>query len=211
MLAWLIGLVITALVVMLSFIWIDEPVAHFFDWLLGRPKILSDLGDTPSLFIPFGVLALGIITVRRVARRPAGKADTVLTQICISGILGQALKLPLKWLFGRTWPSSLLRHHVYGFFPMHHGPEYASFPSGHTAAVFAVLACLWIWYPAFRTVYVVMALLTTTGLVAANYHFVGDVVAGAFLGITTAMLAHEVWKLWRGRHPTWARPRAHRA
>jgi len=60
----------------------------------------------------------------------------------------------LKFLFGRTWPLGLFRRHVYGFFPFHTGPQYASFPSGHTAAVCAVLSILWIWYPRFRPAYV---------------------------------------------------------
>jgi len=44
------------------------------------------------------------------------------------------------------------------------------------------------------------------GLVAANYHFVGDVVAGAFVGITAGMLAQGIWDIWRRRHPwsAWA-------
>ena len=73
-------------------------------------------------------------------------------------------------LFGRTWPAtwtnnnpSLLRDRVYGFNCFHSGHGYSSFPSGQTAAVLAVGIVL-------------------TG---ANFHFLSDVIAGGFVGISS--------------------------
>jgi membrane-associated phospholipid phosphatase len=58
---------------------------------------------------------------------------------------------------------------------------------------------LWVCYPRFRHIYLIVAMLCAAGLVAANYHFVGDVIGGAFLGVTSAMLADRGWNLWRRR------------
>ncbi len=49
---------------------------------------------------------------------------------------------------------------------------------------FAVLSVLWICYPRFRVLYVLAALAVIAGLVGANFHFLGDTIAGAFLGST---------------------------
>jgi len=192
--------------VVLSVVWLDRPVAGFFHVLLGRPEILERLVRTPGLFIPLAALAVISIVVRRLAGLTIATSDTVLALVCLSATIGQVINSPLKFLFGRTWPIVLFRRDIYGFFPFHGGAAYASFPSGHTAAVCAVLFVLWVWHPRFRPAYVVMAFGCAAGLVAANYHFVGDVVAGAFVGITAGMLAQGIWDIWRRRHPwsAWA-------
>jgi membrane-associated phospholipid phosphatase len=206
---WIVGLVVTSVAVLMSFVWLDRPVAFLVDSLVGRPHFLKSLGETPALFAPAAVLALLALAVRRLAGRPVDRPDIVLVLVCVSGGIGQALKTPLKLLFGRTWPATLVRHDIYGFYPFHTGPAFAAFPSGHMAAVAAVLSILWVWYPTFRPAYLAMAMACAAGLVAANYHFVGDVIAGAFLGVTTAMLADHGWDLWRRRHQSsaWARLR----
>jgi len=202
--AWIAGLVVTVLAVVLSFVWVDRPVAMFFYALFGRPDVL-EVG-TWGVFIPFVALAVVSLVVRRLAARPIATPDIVLALVGLSVAICEAIKSPLKFLFGRTWPLGLFRRHVYGFFPFHTGPQYAAFPSGHTAAVFTVLFVLWIWYPRFRPAYVAIAMVCAAVLVAASYHFVGDVIAGAFVGITAGMLAQGIWDMWRRRHPSsaWA-------
>jgi membrane-associated phospholipid phosphatase len=110
-------------------------------------------------------------------------------------------------LFGRTWPAILVRDDVYGFYPFHAGPGFGAFPSGHMAAMCALLSVLWLRYPRFRHIYVAAAVVFGAGLVVANYHFVSDVIGGAFLGVTIAMLTDLGRELWRRQRPSsmWAR------
>jgi len=58
-----VGLVVTGLAVVLSFVWIDRPVAMFFDALFGRPEVL-EIG-TWGLFIPFVALAVASLVVAK--------------------------------------------------------------------------------------------------------------------------------------------------
>ena len=106
-----------------------------------------------------------------------------------------ATKAELKLVFGRTWPSSWMgnnpsyvRDGIYGFNFFHGGNEYASFPSGHMAMICAVIAVLWVYFPAARTFYVVAILTAGAGLVVANYHFLSDVITGSFVGVTCAWI-----------------------
>ena len=53
-------------------------------------------------------------------------------------------------MFGRTWPEtwthnnpSLIHDGAYGFNWFHGGPGYELFPSGHMAAICAVISVLW--------------------------------------------------------------------
>ena len=197
--AWLLGLAVTCVAVLATSLWIDRPVAYLFHSLVGRPRILIALRQTPGLFEPVAALAVAILIARRVASRSVGRPDIVLLLVSLSAVIGLALKAPLKFMFGRAWPQTLFRHDIYGFYPFQTNAAFGAFPSGHMAAICAALSVLWVYYPRFRWFYLVVAILSAAGLVAANYHFVGDVIAGAFLGVTSAMLAIHFLDLRRRR------------
>jgi len=95
----------------------------------------------------------------------------------------------LKGLFGRTWPESWLgdnpswiRDGVFGFFPFHGGLAWTSFPSGHTTTITATAAILWVVCPELKVAWAALVAVVVTGLIAGNYHFVSDVIAGLYLG-----------------------------
>ena len=90
---------------------------------------------------------------------------------------------------------SLIRDGVYGFNPFHEaGIAYTSFPSGHTAAICALTSVLWICYPRFWPLYLALILAVSIGLVGADYHFLSDVIAGAFVGTSTGWMLVAVWR-----------------
>jgi membrane-associated phospholipid phosphatase len=106
------------------------------------------------------------------------------------------VKQALKWTCGRYWPEtwcgdnpSLIGNGDYGFHPFHIGRAYDSFPSGHAALVFALMAVLWFAYPRSRWLYGAVCTGLGVALVGMNYHFVSDVVAGAVLGGITGVYA----------------------
>ena len=118
----------------------------------------------------------------------------------MSVIVAEATKAQLKFVFGRTWPKtwinnnpSFLHDGIYGFNFFHGGPEYASFPSGHMAVTCAVISVLWVYYPTSRILYVVATLAVACGLIGANYHFLSDVIAGCFVGISTGWITMSLW------------------
>jgi membrane-associated phospholipid phosphatase len=107
-------------------------------------------------------------------------------------ILTVLLKEPLKFIFGRTWPStfrdnnpSLIEDGVYGFFPFNSGIAFDAFPSGHTAAIAAAATLVWLTYPRWRYPAAVLVGLSAAGVIGLYYHFVSDVVAGLYFGVAT--------------------------
>ena len=88
---------------------------------------------------------------------------------------------------------SFIRDGVYGFHFMHAGEGYNSFPSGHTASACAVLSVLWFWYPSLRAIWIISGLAVGAGLVGLNYHFLSDVIAGAFVGLSMGWLMTAIW------------------
>lgn len=181
----------------LSVLVFDRPAALFAHEVFGGASAfiaLTHIVD-PALplstigFVGFGgALALGW-TPPRWAR--------VVLSLCVATLLAIVVKDQLKYAFGRTWPESwinsnpsLIRDGVMAFVPFHGGPGWASFPSGHTTTAVAPAAALVMTTrSAWRWLSVVPALLVAVGLYGADYHFVGDILAGAMVGCLCAVIS----------------------
>jgi membrane-associated phospholipid phosphatase len=198
---WIASFVLTFLLVVICYLWIDRPIAllahdaHRLNFLI---KLQS---RTPLIMAPLAGLALLLLAVRALMRRPFTRPYVVLLLCAVSFSIVEGLKTYLKIAFGRTWPESWMGPHisfirdgVYGFYPFHGGPAYTAFPSGHIAAVCAVASVLWACYPKFRPLYVLFVLVTAIALVVSNLHFVSDVIAGVFLGISIGWIATAMWR-----------------
>jgi membrane-associated phospholipid phosphatase len=94
------------------------------------------------------------------------------------------MKDALKWVFGRPFPETYLNpeYNNYGYHWFAGHGAFTAFPSGHMAGAVAVASVLWIADPPRRILYTAACVITGVGLVVSDLHFVGDVVAGAFLG-----------------------------
>lgn len=191
---WLGGLVMTSLIALISIAWVDKPIAILVSQL-GLRHFPDKLVQSPGLSIPlasslvFVVLGLAAILGRKFSR-----LEWAVLLCDISVLAAEAIKNQLKYMFGRSWPdswepeiSSLIRDNVYGFHFFHQGQSYESFPSGHAAVVAAVMSVLWILFPKLRAACVIGIAAADVGLVLLNLHFVSDVVAGTFVGISTGL------------------------
>jgi membrane-associated phospholipid phosphatase len=194
---WLGFFALTALAVELSMRYADRPISIFVAKSLGSFRLAEKLTDTPSFFIPISLLVFGIFLWRRFAAEPLAKLDTACLLAGVSLLVTNLVNDALKLLFGRTWPQylfpSFIGQGAYGFHPFHHGYGYKSFPSGHAAAVCALLSVAWQFYPRFRSLYAFTAVSFSTLLVVMNFHFLADVIAGAFLGFSTGFACCAVW------------------
>jgi PAP2 superfamily len=126
--------------------------------------------------------------------RRFSKLEVAITMCAISTLATTVIKDQLKFAFGRTWPDtwgpgivSLVRDNVYGFHFFQSGKSFESFPSGHAAVAAAVLSVIWILFPSLRRICAMSMVAVDIGLVALNLHFVSDVVAGSFIGISTGL------------------------
>jgi membrane-associated phospholipid phosphatase len=177
------------LVVSFSIAFVDRPLArlmhqtfHRSEWLLP----FAGIGQIPlSLAGPALIVAA---LAAWIGWRP-GRHGWTAIGCAVAVLLATSAKDLLKEAFGRTWPESWLGSNpsligtgAYGFSPFHGGEGWASFPSGHCAAISAVAGVLWWRDPARRWLWALLVALTAAGLVADTYHFLGDVIAGFYLG-----------------------------
>jgi len=178
------------IVLALTIAFVDRPLALFVYWY-ARPV------RAPFIFVTHIIDVLEVLALITLAtsvwslskgRALDGWKDAAF-RASLSLFIASGVKDTLKIAFGRTWPEtwvaqnpSFIRDGVFGFWPLHGGVGWSAFPSGHTTLIFAVAACLWPLLPRFRAIYAGLALLCGFSLVAANYHWLSDVLAGAIIG-----------------------------
>jgi membrane-associated phospholipid phosphatase len=195
---WLTSLASVAMVVVACVIWFDRPIALLAYECFGRHRAVQHLAGMPGFFGPLAVLAFTVLLVRWFLARQFGTMDIVANLCIITIAIVEPLKSWLKFVFGRTWPAygqpSFIFEDAYGFHPFHGGPDFGSFPSGHSAAVCAVAVILWTYLPSIRALCTATVAAISAALIAGDFHFLSDVIAGAFLGASLSALVVNVWE-----------------
>jgi membrane-associated phospholipid phosphatase len=198
---WLVALALTAAFCAVSYQWFDRPIAFFAHRELGQPVLLAQLPRISEWLVVAASGVFVLLGLRGLTGRPLSRLEAVILLCGLSIIVAAAVKGELKFVFGRTWPEtwtnnnpSLIRDGVYGFNFFRSGRAYESFPSGHTAAVCAAMSVLWLCYRRWRALYAVVVALVVVGLIGSDFHFLGDVVAGGFVGASTGWLAVLMWQ-----------------
>jgi membrane-associated phospholipid phosphatase len=190
---------VCVVLVVLAQAFVDRPAAQFAHDDIGRNAVLETMQRIPEWLAACAVPVLIVGGLWRMARGGLPRPAQVLFLASISLMLAGTIKDELKYCFGHTWPDtwinknpSYIQNGVYGYFPFHGGPGYASFPSGHMTIVTSVMALLWLAWPRLRAVWVLPAVITAIGLYGMDYHFVADMIAGSFLGSAVAAATWQI-------------------
>jgi membrane-associated phospholipid phosphatase len=199
------AIVSCALLVAVSIAFVDRPVATWVHEHLGVKRFVwfSTTYFGPKLaFGPFGLMAspaavfpmaaallFVALALAAYAGWRLGKPSRIVLALCVAVFAANEIVSFVKGMFGRTWPESWLgdnpswiRDGVFGFFPFHGGADWASFPSGHMAIVTAAATLLWVVWPDLRIAWAGLVAVVAIGLIAGNYHFASDVIAGLYFG-----------------------------
>lgn len=205
---WLAALAVVFVAVAICYLWVDRPLAvwvHAHRIGYHSRELLEPLTHIPDPLIPLGAATFFLLGLRSFAGRPLRKIYDVIVVCGFSVVMGEQVKDALKWVFGRPWPetwkngnSSFILNHDFRFHWFGGGGAYSSFPSGHMTATLAVISVAWICYPRLRPLYAAVVLAVALGLVGGNFHFLGDVIAGAFLGTTVGWMTLVLFE----REPT---------
>ena len=189
---WLLLLAVCALLMVVSFVQIDVPVAQHL-WKSSAPlgRLDSALGAATVLTVEAAVV-LGLVLLRVVRGKisPFGEALAIacLASICTYAINNEVLKP----LFGVPSPSAVMEGAKHSFHWLR-GSENSSFPSGHMALAGAFAGVFMIYCRASVWLLSALLLLAAVLLVVGDWHFLSDVIAGAFVGVSAGMLAGEAW------------------
>jgi membrane-associated phospholipid phosphatase len=115
-------------------------------------------------------------------------AVACLASICTYGINDQVLKP----FFGVEGPAAVM-HGARHAFNIGMGLADSSFPSGHMVLAGAFAGVFMRLYRASIRPLAALLLVAAALLVVGDWHFISDVIAGAFLGVSAGALAGEGW------------------
>jgi membrane-associated phospholipid phosphatase len=191
-LMWLLSLLICTLAVALAFVYLDVPIARRVSGLLGATESLGRGFASAVLLSIEAAVALLLVCIRitrgHLSRLGETTALACLTSICAFAINDSTLKL----FFGVPNPEVVLRGTRHAF-DLLTGSSNSSFPSGHMVLSGAFAGVFMRLYRTSILPLFALLLIAAVLLVAGNWHFVSDVVAGTFLGVSAGLLAGEVW------------------
>jgi len=148
----------------------------------------------PDLLLPFTlIMSVSLLVARRARIRRFG--EDAYSAFCLLGAavlpVSFLLKTALKLLFGRietrVWLKNPLPPGLQWF---HHEYGHSGFPSGHMMVLTALAVAFWLYFPLLggKPLFFLMSLIGIA-LIITNYHFLTDVVAGAYFGLVVTAAA----------------------
>ena len=191
-LRWLLSLLICTLVVAVAFGYFDVPIAHrVYGLLRSADRLATGFSSAVLLGVEAAVvLALVVVRITRGHLSPFREATALacLTSICAYTINDTTL----KHLFGVPNPAAVL-HGSRHAFNLLSGSSSSSFPSGHMALAGAFAGVFMRLYRTSVWLFSALLLLAAGLLIVGDWHFVSDVIAGTFIGVSAGLLAAEAW------------------
>jgi hypothetical protein len=190
---WCAFLVAALVGVMICIRWLDIPIARAF---LTNTNRLTGLaaGLSSAIFVAGEIfLIVGLAMVRLTRGTLPEFAKAILVASCASLSAFLTNDYALKFIFGRHTPSGLFHtvpHHVFNFFQ---GNRHSSFPAGHMVMAAAFGVTLIQLQPRALPIVVILLGIGATGLMIGDWHFVGDIIAGAFFGGTVGLVVGKLW------------------
>jgi membrane-associated phospholipid phosphatase len=183
--------------IILSIAFIDCFVARFVHAHIHYRLVFFAMAAIANVPKPAASLYLAWAAFASWSGRQLKPTLRLLVLVSIATMIAILIKDELKFVFGRPWPEasplpwihnypSYINSHVFGFFPLHGGASFESFPSGHTTAISAPMAVLWARVPRYRLLWGVVIVVVVAGLLGADFHFVSDTIAGFLLGTAVA-------------------------
>ncbi len=112
---------------------------------------------------------------------------------CLTSICAYAINdSTLKFFFGVPNPTAVLdgAQHALNLLS---GTSNSSFPSGHMVLAGAFAGVFMRLYRTSILLFVALLVIAAALLIAGDWHFLSDVIAGTFVGVSAGLLAGEVW------------------
>ena len=189
---WILSLLICIAMVAAAFLYFDLPVAHRVYGLLGHAKTIGTGFSSVVLLSAEAAVALWLM-VNRIVRghlSPFREATALacLTSMCAYTINDSVLKL----VFGVPNPSTVM-HGSQHTFNLLGGSSMSGFPSGHMVLAGAFAGVFIRLYRSSTMWLSALLLVAATALVVGDWHFISDVIAGAFIGVSAGAFAGELW------------------
>jgi len=185
---------------MICICWLDIPVARAF---LVNANHVSGLGAVfgSAVLVAAEMVLIAGLALTRIVRGSLPEFAKALFIACSTSLSAFVVNdHVLKLIFGRQNPSVLLQGDPNQVFNLFQGNQQSSFPSGHMVMATAFAIAMVRLQPRTLPILAVLLCVGAIALVVGDWHFIGDVIAGAFVGGTAGFVAGELWMEHVQRH-----------
>ena len=176
------------------FLFFDYSISKFFYNINSQTKslfeTLTHFGDSLYFFVPTIIIWAVIKIIQNKNKILLTISDIsifIFFNILFSGIIVQIF----KHIVGRPRPP---RFHLYN----QTSPElfnfessWHSFPSGHTATIFAFIFCLIILFPKIKNILIIIAMIIASTRVIVGAHYVSDIFGGILVAYISTILLRD--------------------
>jgi membrane-associated phospholipid phosphatase len=187
-----VSLVACAAIVAFAFLRMDVPIALYF-WNAGhlRSPLNAAFGSTIILSAESAVILFTVV-----ARLMKGHISVLGETLAIACLVSMCAYVVndhvLKVFFGVPNPADVVRGAAHGFnFWM--GSDRSGFPSGHMVLAAAFAGVFMRLNKASIRLFAALLLIAAGLLLVGDWHFLSDIIAGGFLGMSAGILAGEGW------------------
>ena len=188
------GALLVAIVAIVACVrWIDYPVAIMF---LNASKHAGPIGEIfgGRVLVAGELLLISVLAIFRLRNGNLPELAKICLVACTTSVMAYTLNyVVLKFVFGRQNPAAYYQSHITGTFHLFRGDDGSSFPSGHMMLAAAFLGVFIRLYPRARIASLFLLVVAAVAMVAGDWHYVSDLIAGAFLGLTAGLMAGELW------------------
>jgi membrane-associated phospholipid phosphatase len=175
------------LLVLCSYVFLDERAALAINRLwMSHPGLSILSSEIPDLLLFFVCLITGgawaayySLVRRGIHNIHVWFFHHVATIVPISFLVKSVLKFMVGRIETRFWLQYPYHERFHWF---HGGRHYSGFPSGHMTVFVVLVIALWKYYPRYRLTYIGLVSTLALALTVTAYHFISDIIAGAYVG-----------------------------
>jgi membrane-associated phospholipid phosphatase len=187
-----VSLVACAAIVAFSFLRIDVPAALYF-WNVGHLRSPLNVAFGSAVILSAESAVILFTVFARLVRGHISVFGETLAVACLVSMCAYVVNdHVLKVFFGVPNPADVLHgaEHSFNFWM---GSENGSFPSGHMVLAGAFAGFFMRLYKASIRLFSALLLIAAGLMLVGDWHFLSDIIAGAFLGTSAGILAGEGW------------------
>jgi hypothetical protein len=189
---WILSLLICLVLVTMAFLQLDLPVARLVYGLLPHTKNIGAGFSSLVLLSVEAAVALGLM-IDRIVRGHLSPFREATALACLTSICAHTMNDSVLKILCGVPNTTAVMHGTPHVFHLLAGSPMSSFPSGHMVLAGAFGG---VFMRLYRSSVVPLAALLLAGcvlLVVGDWHFLSDVIAGVFIGVSAGVLAGELW------------------
>lgn len=192
-----------AVAIAVSVLWIDRPLARYFqgpdDRLTLWFRWITDLGLGWGWLVASGGLAILLFLIGRAPRFAEQRERFtawalvplyVFLSVALSGLAADLVKI----LVGRSRPKLFFADGTYDWGGLAWHSDHWSFPSGHTANVAALALALYFFWPRHVMAYALFVALIALSRIGAAQHYLSDTVGSVWIAVLVTCYLRGVFR-----------------